>query len=210
MTRKYLYGRQSIPERPAYQPKHWLRLTGITRNNLHGLDASFPIGVLTAVTGISGSGKSSLVSQALVELVAGALGHAAEVESEETDMRHGAVGGHISAGMEHISRLVQVNQSPIGRTPRSNLATYTGLFDYVRKIFAGTPMAKSRRYDAGRFSFNVAKGRCKTCEGEGFVMVELLFLPSVYSPCPTCHGARYNEKTRKLNTVARTSPKYWG
>ena len=100
--------------------------------------------------------------------------------------------------MERIRRLVRVDQKPIGRTPRSNLATYTGLFDHVRKLFAATKAARARRYDAGRFSFNVAKGRCENCEGEGFVMVELLFLPSVYAPCPTCHGARYNAKTLEI------------
>ena len=100
--------------------------------------------------------------------------------------------------MEAITRLVRVDQKPIGRTPRSNLATYTGLFDHVRKLFAATKAARARRYDAGRFSFNVAKGRCETCAGEGFVMVELLFLPSVYAPCPTCHGARYNAKTLEI------------
>jgi excinuclease ABC subunit A len=100
--------------------------------------------------------------------------------------------------MEQISRMVRVDQKPIGRTPRSNLATYTGLFNHVRKLFASTPAARARRYDAGRFSFNVAKGRCEHCEGEGFVCVELLFLPSVYSPCPTCHGARYNRKTLEI------------
>src|SRR4029078_7959638 len=97
--------------------------------------------------------------------------------------------------MEQIRRLVQVDQKPIGRTPRSNLATYTGLFDHVRRLFPATPIARARRYDAGRFSFNVPKGRCETCEGEGFVFVELLFLPSVYAPCPTCHGTRYNAPT---------------
>jgi excinuclease ABC subunit A len=107
-------------------------------------------------------------------------------------------GGRIAAGMEAIRRLVCVDQKPIGRTPRSNLATYTGLFDAVRKLFAATPAAKRRRYDAGRFSFNVAKGRCETCEGEGFVSVELLFLPSVYAPCPACHGARYNPQTLEI------------
>jgi excinuclease ABC subunit A len=100
--------------------------------------------------------------------------------------------------MEHIKRLVRVDQKPIGRTPRSNMATYTGLFDHVRRLFAATPAAKKRRYDAGRFSFNVAKGRCENCQGEGFVMVELLFLPSVYAPCPVCHGARYNAKTLEI------------
>jgi excinuclease ABC subunit A len=110
----------------------------------------------------------------------------------------GAVGGRIAEGMEGITRLVQVDQKPIGRTPRSNLATYTGLFDYVRKLFASTKAARARHYDAGRFSFNVAKGRCETCEGEGFVCVELLFLASVYAPCPTCHGTRYNAKTLEI------------
>src|SRR5207302_7267198 len=107
-------------------------------------------------------------------------------------------GGHIAGGTEAIRRLVRVDQKPIGRTPRSNLATYTGLFDYVRKLFAATRAARARHYDAGRFSFNVAKGRCETCEGEGFVMVELLFLPSVYAPCPACHGDRYNAKTLEI------------
>jgi len=108
------------------------------------------------------------------------------------------LGGQIVEGLESIKRLVRVDQKPIGRTPRSNLATYTGLFDHVRKLFAATKQARARHYDAGRFSFNVAKGRCETCEGEGWVFVELLFLPSVYTPCPTCHGARYNAKTLEI------------
>ena len=109
-----------------------------------------------------------------------------------------------------IKRLVRVDQKPIGRTPRSNLATYTGLFDHVRKLFAATKPARARRYDAGRFSFNVAKGRCETCEGEGFVCVELLFLPSVYAPCPTCHGARYNAKTLEITYRGTSrSPTCW-
>jgi excinuclease ABC subunit A len=182
-------------------------LSGVTRNNLHGLDAAFPLGVFTTVTGVSGSGKSSLVSQALVELVAAHLGHVIDEEEEEGEALEraetGAVGGHIAGGMELIRRLVRVDQKPIGRTPRSNLATYTGLFDHVRKLFAATKTARSRRYDAGRFSFNVPKGRCETCAGEGFVMVELLFLPSVYSPCPTCHGARYNAKTLEIEYRGR-------
>jgi excinuclease ABC subunit A len=154
------------------------------------------------VTGVSGSGKSSLVSQALVELVADHLGHqtpAAEDEAEGPDRGPtGPVGGRIVGGAEAVKRLVVVDQKPIGRTPRSNLATYTGLFDHVRKLFASTRAAKARRYGAGRFSFNVAGGRCDTCAGEGFVMVELLFLPSVYTPCPTCHGSRYNAKTLEV------------
>ncbi len=184
-------------------PHGWLKLAGVTRNNLHNLDASFPLGVLTAVTGVSGSGKSSLVSQVLVELVADALGHDLPVEEEEAEglLPEEAVqtlGGKIVAGMETIKRLVRVDQKPIGRTPRSNLATYTGLFDSVRKLFASTKLAKSRKYDAGRFSFNVGKGRCDNCEGEGSVMVELLFLPSVYAPCPVCGGTRYNAKTLEV------------
>ncbi|HEY8793716.1 MAG TPA: excinuclease ABC subunit UvrA, partial [Gemmatimonadaceae bacterium] len=175
---------------------------GITRNNLSKLDVRLPIGVFTTVTGVSGSGKSSLVIQALVELVADHLGQHIPVEAEEGEELERAapiaLDGRITSGMEHIKRLVRVDQKPIGRTPRSNLATYTGLFDHVRKLFAGTKAARAPHYDAGRFSFNVAKRRCETCDGEGFVMVELLFLPSVYAPCPTCHGARYNAKTLEI------------
>ncbi|MBB4634721.1 excinuclease ABC subunit UvrA [Longimicrobium terrae] len=199
-TRRHLFGAEAVIPRTPREPAGWLQMEGVTRNNLRNLDVRFPLGVLTTVSGVSGSGKSSLVSQALVELAAEHLGHAPVIE--ETDEADPdaviAVGGRIAAGMEGISRLVRVDQKPIGRTPRSNLATYTGLFDHVRRIFAATPAAKKRRYDAGRFSFNVAKGRCETCEGEGFVMVELLFLPSVYAPCPTCHGARYNAATLEI------------
>jgi excinuclease ABC subunit A len=198
-TRLHLFGHHPLPRRTPRPPRGWLRLTGVTRNNLNHLDAAFPLGVFTTVTGVSGSGKSSLVSQALVELVGEHLGHvipAAEEEVEELERREPiAIGGQITSGMEAIKRLVVVDQKPIGRTPRSNLATYTGLFDYVRKLFAATKAARARHYGAGRFSFNVPAGRCETCEGEGFVFVELLFLPSVYAPCPTCHGARYNAKT---------------
>jgi excinuclease ABC subunit A len=202
-TAHHLFNHQELPERTPRTPRGWLKLTGVTRNNLHNLDAAFPLGVLTTVTGVSGSGKSSLVSQVLVELVCEHLGHDAspDDDTDATDLEHTAVittGGRIAEGLDKIKRLVRVDQKPIGRTPRSNLATYTGLFDYVRKIFAGTKQARARKYDAGRFSFNVAKGRCEHCEGEGFVMVELLFLPSVYAPCPTCHGARYNAKTLEI------------
>ena len=206
-TRRHLFGETRPPARTPRAPKGGLRLEGVTRNNLHGLDVDFPLGVFTTVSGVSGSGKSSLVSQVLVELVAAHLGHEIPaVADEEDDADHPSViptGGRIAGGMEEIRRLVQVDQKAIGRTPRSNLATYTGLFDHVRRLFAATPDAKKRRYDAGRFSFNVAKGRCETCEGEGFVMVELLFLPSVYAPCPTCHGARYNAKTLEIRSEGR-------
>lgn len=198
-TRAYLFAETPRQTRAARKPTAWLKLEGITRNNLNNLSAEFPLGCFTSVTGVSGSGKSSLVSQALLELVGAQLGRpSAEAEAEELSLEDDAPqasSGQITAGLESIKRLVQVDQKPIGRTPRSNLATYTGLFDNVRKLFAATPQARAAGYDAGQFSFNVAKGRCATCEGEGFVSVELLFMPSVYAPCPTCHGARYNPQT---------------
>jgi excinuclease ABC subunit A len=202
LTRRHLF-RESVPTAVTpRKPSGWLRLRGVTRNNLVGLDADFPLGVLTSVTGISGSGKSSLVSQFLVEAVAERLGHEVSSADDDEDVlertKIATLGGEIAGGMERVKRLVVVDQKPIGRTPRSNLATYTGLFDHVRKLFAATKTARARRYDAGRFSFNVAKGRCQTCQGEGFVCVELLFLPSVYAPCPTCHGARFNAKTLEI------------
>jgi excinuclease ABC subunit A len=203
-TRRYLFGEDARVARTRRDPQDWLQLRGVTRNNLHRLDVDIPLGVLTSVTGISGSGKSTLISQFLVEAVSEKLGHRSETETtaaDEADLLETAIetlGGEIVGGMAQVKRLVVVDQKPIGRTPRSNLATYTGLFDHVRKLFAATRQAKARHYDAGRFSFNVAKGRCDTCQGEGFVSVELLFLPSVYAPCPACHGARYNAKTLEI------------
>lgn len=201
-TRIHLYAEEKLKPRIPRKPFGWLELKDVTRNNLDHLSVRFPLGVLTSVTGISGSGKSSLVSQVLVELVADHLGHELPAEEENADPLQNEVvttlGGYIGGGAESIKRMVRVDQKPIGRTPRSNLATYTGLFDHVRKLFASTKMSKSRRYDAGRFSFNVGKGRCENCEGEGFVMVELLFLPSVYAPCPVCGGTRYNAKTLEV------------
>jgi excinuclease ABC subunit A len=206
-TRRHLFDYRFQSARAPREPTAWLELEGVTRNNLANLDVSLPIGVFTTVTGVSGSGKSSLVSQALVELVAARLGHELQVDAEDVEELERAtpatIGGQITGGMQLIKRLVRVDQKPIGRTPRSNLATYTGLFDHVRRLFAATKAARARHYDAGRFSFNVAKGRCETCEGEGFVMVELLFLPSVYAPCPTCHGARYNAKTLEIQYNGR-------
>ncbi len=201
-TRRYLFNDHAGDQRSPRAPRAWLQLKGVTRNNLHDLDVDFPLGVLTSVTGVSGSGKSSLVSQTLVELVAAQLGHQLPPEEDDVDSLEQSPAtpsaGRITGGMEQIKRLVQVDQKPIGRTPRSNLATYTGLFDHVRQLFAETKAARARHFNAGRFSFNVASGRCATCQGEGFVFVELLFLPGVYAPCPVCHGARYNEKTLEI------------
>jgi len=182
----------------------WLELRDISRHNLQNLDADFPLGVLTAVTGVSGSGKSTLVSQVLAEVASTWLHPDADAAAATEDLAEDA--GEPSdpltvgpvTGLEQIDRLVKVDQKPIGRTPRSNLATYTGLFDAVRKEFAATDEAKARGFGAGRFSFNVAGGRCETCQGEGFVAVELLFLPGSYGPCPECHGSRYNPETLEV------------
>jgi excinuclease ABC subunit A len=189
-------------------PVGWLELKNIRRHNLRGVNTRVPLGVLTAVTGISGSGKSSLFAQALPELLLSSLGHEpthndAEEDSDAPEFLE-KTGGHLSGDVEALQRVVQVDQKPIGRTPRSNLATYTGLFDHVRKLFAATPEARRCRFDAGRFSFNVPKGRCATCDGEGVISVELLFMPSVYAPCSTCRGTRYNEQTLKVRWHDRT------
>ena len=205
-TARHLFGRAPLSPRAARGAKRRLVLSGVKRNNIDGLHVEIPLGVFVAVTGVSGSGKSSLVSQVLVELVSRELGAtplltglAADDEGEPLERAPDVPsGGAIEGGLAGIARLVRVDQKPIGRTPRSNLATYTGLFDPVRKLFARTKTARARGYDAGHFSFNVPKGRCKTCEGEGSVMVELLFLPSVYAPCPACHGARYDDKTLQV------------
>lgn len=198
------------------EPGGWLQLRDISRHNLRELDAKFPLGVLTAVTGVSGSGKSTLVSQVLAEVVGSVLhpgsdgGGVSAADPADTaqpaDTAPAADAGALSApltvgpvsGLDQVDRLVKVDQKPIGRTPRSNLATYTGLFDAVRKEFAATHEAKARGFGAGRFSFNVAGGRCETCQGEGFVAVELLFLPGSYGPCPECGGSRYNPETLEV------------
>jgi excinuclease ABC subunit A len=206
-TRRYVFSQPRGLTREPRTPSAWLGLTGVSRNNLHQLSVEFPLGVLTCVTGVSGSGKSTLVSQVLVGLLANALGHEPVDDSDVDELdqpAQAALDGAVLRGAENVKRLVRVDQKPIGRTPRSNLATYTGLFDEVRRLFAATPLARKRRYDAGRFSFNVARGRCETCQGEGFVMVELLFLPSVYSPCPACKGARYNAKTLEITYEGRS------
>lgn len=202
-TGHYLFAKPALAIRPFRQARGWLKLTGVSCNNLHQVNTAFPLGVITAVTGVSGSGKSSLVTQALVTLMVLHLGHALpQTDDPDLDEPHvtrgTAMSGHLHGDLQGLRRMVQVDQKPIGRTPRSNLATYTGLFDTVRKLFATTPAARKHRWGAGRFSFNVGGGRCETCEGEGFVSIELLFMPSVYAPCSTCHGARYNPQTLEI------------
>ncbi|MFB9582892.1 excinuclease ABC subunit UvrA [Streptomyces goshikiensis] len=177
-TARHLFASLESPERPrpVREARGAVRLSGVDRHNLRGVTAEFPLGVFTAVTGVSGSGKSTLVGQALA----------------------GEVAGRLAEPGFPVRRLVEVDQKPIGRTPRSNLATYTGLFDVVRRLFTASDEARARGWKAGRFSFNVPGGRCETCQGEGFVSVELLFLPSTYAPCPQCGGARYNAETLQV------------
>lgn len=200
-TRRYILNQGSQITQKVRPPEAWLKLKNLKGNNLDNLDVNIPIGVMTTVTGVSGSGKSTLVSQIMVNLFTTYLGTKRASSPDLPELEHTELpklSGKLAGGQEHILRLIQVDQKPIGRTPRSNLATYTGLFDHVRKVFASTKLARSRRYDAGRFSFNLPKGRCPNCEGEGFVMVELLFLPSVYGPCPVCHGDRFNAETLEV------------
>ncbi|MCG0996125.1 excinuclease ABC subunit UvrA [Acetobacter indonesiensis] len=209
-TRRYLFDKPTPRLHPPSKPEHFLTLAHVTWNNLQDLTVSLPLGVLVAVTGVSGSGKSSLIEQALVSILSRALGQSVPVEENEGDeggfdlAREDAPKGCVASGLDAVRRLVVIDQKPIGRTPRSNLATYTGLFDQIRQLFAATPEAKKRKFDAGWFSFNVAKGRCPKCEGVGSVMVELLFLPSVYAPCPECHGSRYKSDVLAVTLRGKT------
>lgn len=204
VTRRYLFddSAQTDPRTPRDRSDR-MKLAGVQRNNLHDLSVSIPLRCLTAVTGVSGSGKSSLVAQALPEIVGEHLGRPVRFDDARDDnlLMEAATpaGGEVIGDVRGVRRVVCIDQKPIGRTPRSNVATYTGLFDHIRRLFADTPEAQARSYKPGRFSFNVAGGRCPTCEGEGWVMVELLFLPSVYSPCPDCHGTRYNAETLEID-----------
>ncbi|MGW7578129.1 excinuclease ABC subunit UvrA [Streptomyces sp. NPDC054765] len=208
-TRRFLFDTAAPAARTVRRPSGALTLRGVTLHNLRGLDATFPLGVFTAVTGVSGSGKSTLVTRVLADAVRDHLGTGDEPQdtadgdgSDTGPMARAQLTG--AEGLAAVDRLVRVDQKPIGRTPRSNLATYTGLFDAVRKVFAATDEARARGYTAGRFSFNVAAGRCETCQGEGFVAVELLFLPGTYAPCTTCHGARYHPETLQVTYRDRT------
>ncbi len=187
LTGAYLRGSRRIHAgTPRRQPgTEWLELRGACGNNLRGVDARFPLGLLTCVTGVSGSGKSTLVNDTLYAIAAAALNGA-----------HAEPAPHAALdGLQHLDKVIAVDQSPLGRTPRSNPATYTGLFTPLRELFAQTNLARERGFDAGRFSFNVKGGRCEACQGDGLVKVEMHFLPDLYVPCDVCHGLRYNRET---------------
>ncbi|MEO5652872.1 MAG: excinuclease ABC subunit UvrA [Marmoricola sp.] len=196
-TGLYLSGRKSIPvpdvRRPPTQGRE-LKVHGARENNLKDVDVSFPLGCFVAVTGVSGSGKSTLVNDILYTSLAKQIYNARTVPG-----RHRKI-----TGIEHVDKVIHVDQSPIGRTPRSNPATYTGVFDHVRKLFASTPEAKMRGYLQGRFSFNVKGGRCEACSGDGTIKIEMNFLPDVYVPCEVCHGARYNRETLEVHYKGKT------
>jgi excinuclease ABC subunit A len=197
LTGDYLSGRKSIEvpkKRRKYDKKRELKVVGARENNLVNVDAAFPLGLFTAVTGVSGSGKSTLVNEILYKVLANKLNGAKQVAG-----RHKTV-----QGLEHLDKVVHVDQSPIGRTPRSNPATYTGVFDNIRKLFAETTEAKVRGYLPGRFSFNVKGGRCEACSGDGTLKIEMNFLPDVYVPCEVCHGARYNRETLEVHYKGKT------
>jgi excinuclease ABC subunit A len=197
LTGDYLSGRKKIEipkKRRKYDKKRELKVVGARENNLINVDAAFPLGLFTAVTGVSGSGKSTLVNEILYKVLANKLNGAKQVAG-----RHRTV-----QGLEHLDKVVHVDQSPIGRTPRSNPATYTGVFDNIRKLFAETTEAKVRGYLPGRFSFNVKGGRCEACSGDGTLKIEMNFLPDVYVPCEVCHGARYNRETLEVHYKGKT------
>lgn len=197
LTGDYLSGRKSIEvpkKRRKYDKKRELKVVGARENNLVNVDAAFPLGLFTAVTGVSGSGKSTLVNEILYKVLANKLNGAKQVAG-----RHKTI-----HGLEHLDKVVHVDQSPIGRTPRSNPATYTGVFDNIRKLFAETTEAKVRGYLPGRFSFNVKGGRCEACSGDGTLKIEMNFLPDVYVPCEVCHGARYNRETLEVHYKGKT------
>ncbi|MDR6119404.1 excinuclease ABC subunit A [Aeromicrobium sp. SORGH_AS981] len=197
VTGQYLSGRQSIPVPEVRRPREKGReitIHGARENNLRDIDVTFPLGQLVAVTGVSGSGKSTLVNDILYTSLARQIYGARTIPG-----RHRTI-----SGADNVDKIIHVDQSPIGRTPRSNPATYTGVFDHVRKLFAQTPEAKMRGYQQGRFSFNVKGGRCEACSGDGTIKIEMNFLPDVYVPCEVCHGARYNRETLEVRYKGRT------
>uniref|UniRef100_UPI0028A8C675 excinuclease ABC subunit UvrA n=1 Tax=Achromobacter sp. TaxID=134375 RepID=UPI0028A8C675 len=196
LTGQYLSGARAIAipkRRPVDDELPWLTLTGATGNNLKNVDLHVPAGRLVCVTGVSGSGKSTLINDTLAVAVSRQLHHAQSEPAPYVSMQ----------GLENFDKIISVDQSPIGRTPRSNPATYTGLFTPIRELFAGVPEARTRGYDPGRFSFNVKGGRCEACQGDGVVKVEMHFLPDMYVPCDVCHGKRYNRETLEIRYRGR-------
>ena len=196
VTGQYLSGRRRIAiptQRRAPDPKRMLRVCGATAHNLKKVTAEFPLGLMTCVTGVSGSGKSTLINDTLFRAVATQLNHAAAGNAHFDRIE----------GLEHVDRVIEIDQSPIGRTPRSNPATYTGLFAPIREIFAAVPESRTRGYEAGRFSFNVKGGRCEACQGDGVIKVEMHFLADVYVPCDVCKGKRYNRETLEIRFKGR-------
>src|SRR6476659_4339583 len=196
-TGMYLSGRKQIPVPAVRRPRtpgRDLVVRGAREHNLQDIDVTFPLGLFVAVTGVSGSGKSTLVNDILYTSLAKQIYNARTVPG-----RHKKI-----SGLEHVDKVIHVDQSPIGRTPRSNPATYTGVFDHIRKLFAATPEAKMRGYLQGRFSFNVKGGRCEACAGDGTIKIEMNFLPDVYVPCEVCHGARYNRETLEVHYKGKT------
>ncbi|MBS0602011.1 MAG: excinuclease ABC subunit UvrA [Proteobacteria bacterium] len=195
LTGEYLSGRRRIePGKPRFPDGRWLTVRGATGNNLKDIDAAFPVGLFTCVTGVSGSGKSTLVNDTLLRALLRHL-HG----SRETPAPHRAI-----EGLAHFDKVIAIDQSPIGRTPRSNPATYTGLFGPIRELYAGVPEARARGYGPGRFSFNVKGGRCEACQGDGLIRGEMHFLPDVYVPCDICHGRRYERETLEVKYKGRS------
>ncbi len=189
ITGAYLSGRIKIPvPKERRKPTGYITVKGARENNLKNIDVDFPLGIMTCVTGVSGSGKSSLVNEILYKKLAKVLNRARTIPGEHDEI----------VGIENLDKVIDIDQSPIGRTPRSNPATYTGVFDQIRELFAQTPDAKARGYQKGRFSFNVKGGRCEACSGDGILKIEMHFLPDVYVPCEVCHGKRYNRETLEV------------
>ena len=189
ITGAYLSGKKKIPVPEVREkPSGWLNITGAEENNLKGIDVEIPLGIMTCVTGVSGSGKSSLVNEILYKRLARDLNRARTIPGKHKNIE----------GLEQLDKVIAIDQSPIGRTPRSNPATYTGVFDLIRDLFASTADAKARGYKKGRFSFNVKGGRCEACSGDGILKIEMHFLPDVYVPCEVCHGKRYNRETLEV------------
>ncbi len=195
ITGQYLSGKLCIPvPKERRQPTGWLTIKGAREHNLKNIDVDIPLGIMTVVTGVSGSGKSSLVNEILYKDLAKRLNRARKVSGKHDDI----------VGVEALDKVIDIDQSPIGRTPRSNPATYTGVFDLIRDLFAGTTEAKERGYKKGRFSFNVKGGRCEACSGDGIIKIEMHFLPDVYVPCEVCGGKRYNRETLEVHYKGKT------